>query len=107
MSDIFREGWTERIIYALSHDNEELNLSGMSVALVGQRTVRGGGSELAFLGSVGIVQAGNGTVYFDPHATDLSVEFSPYLVRWKVTDQASKVAYFPRGAPITWDVRNP
>lgn len=107
MTDMFREGWTERIIYALSHDGEELNLSGMTVALVGKRTVRNGASDLDFQGQVGIVNAGEGTVYFDPSSGDLSVENSPYQVRWKVTDGYGKVAFFPRGAPITWDVRNP
>jgi hypothetical protein len=104
MSDIFREGWTERIKYALTHDGVTMNLAGYAVALVGQDC---GGNALGFTGSIGVFDAPGGIVYFDPSATDLLEARSPYRVRWSVVDGSGRVAYFPRANPVTWVVQLP
>ena len=104
MSDYFREGWTERIRYALTADDAPLNLTGMSVALEGKDKK---GHILIFTGTIGIDDATTGIVYLDPSATDLASRFSPFTLRWKVTDTNGKVAYFPRAEPLVWIIQNP
>lgn len=104
MADVFVQGWTERIKYALARDGVALDLTGLSVALVGQDK---NGNAIAFTGSVGIDTALTGLVYFDPAVTDLVMANAPYHVRWKVTDGAGKIAYFPRADALRWDVYIP
>ncbi len=100
-----REGWTERIKYALTiNAGTILDLTGMTVALVG---VDRASAALAFSGAVGIADAAGGVVYFDPAVTDLSASNSPYRLRWKVTDTSGKIAYFPRTEPLTWAIETP
>ncbi len=104
MSEPFREAWTERIVYKLTHDGVVLNLTGLTVSLVGQDR---NGDTVAFTGTTGVVTAAAGTVYFDAAASDLIASHSPYRLRWKVTDGSGKSAYFPRSGPIVWDVQKP
>lgn len=105
MPDVFREGWTERIKYQLSADGAVLNLTGLSVALVGKDNL---GIDAGFAGAVGIDTPAAGTVFFDPAPSDLVASRSPFRLRWQVTDGAGKIAYFPRadGAMI-WQVDLP
>lgn len=102
MLDI-REGWTERIRYALTKDGVPLILTSMTVVLVGTDAI----GTASFAGSVGIDDAPAGVVYLDPTATDLLASRSPYKLRWKVTDAAGKIVYFPRAEPMIWKVSNP
>lgn len=105
MIEPFHEGWTERIRYALTHDEDEvLDLTGMTVALVGKD---GAGTAIDFSGATGTDDATAGIAYFDPAAGDLVASGSPYRVRWKITDGDGKVAFFPREAPLVWRVTNP
>lgn len=101
---IFRAGWTERIIYQLSHDGVTFDITGMTIALVGQDTF---GSALAFTGTVGVEDALTSQVYLDPSTTDLAAANQPYRLRWSVTDQFGKTAWFPRTAPLLWVIENP
>lgn len=86
------EGWTERIIYQLFADGVAHSLAGGAVVLqLRTRT----GAAVTFAGTADILDAATGKVYFDPASTDLVAANSPYLVRWKFTDSASKVSFFP------------
>jgi hypothetical protein len=107
MSDIFCQGWTERIRYALTQDGSILNLNGLSVALVGDQTINGQLVPIAFLGTVGIDDANNGIVCFDPATGDLLASSSPYLVRWQITDGLGHISFYPRLGPIQWVVSTP
>ena len=101
---IFRAGWTERIIYQLSHDGTTFDITGMTIALVGSTL---SGVPLAFSGTVGILDGPTSQVYFDPAPTDLSAVNSPYALRWSVTDTFGKVAWFPRSGPLNWVIQIP
>lgn len=102
---IFRAGWTERIIFQLSHDGVTFDITGMTVALVGRDTLD---QPLVFLGPVGIESPADSKVYFDPVVSDLSASNSPYYLRWSVTDSSGKTAYFPRSPkPMVWIIQNP
>lgn len=101
-----REGWTERIRYRLTRNSPAvvMDLTGMSIALVGKDTL---GNPLAFTGTVGSDDPTGGAVYFDPSDDDLVALRSPFYVRWEVTDTSNKSAFFPRSNPITWIVQAP
>lgn len=86
------EGWTGAVDYQLKKDGVALNLTGMTVALVAQDKNR---AAVTFTGTVAVVDAATGKVQFNPAAADFDHQKSPYFVRWKVTDAASKVVYFP------------
>lgn len=104
MSMTIREGWTERIRYRLYRDGVVMDLSGMTVTLVGQTIL---GATKTFTGTVGVADPSTGVVYLDPDVTDLLESESPLQVRWKVVDSNSKVIYFPRLSPETWTVEIP
>ena len=104
MSDILVQGWTERIKYALTVDGVALNLTGLTVALVGVSATR---ATLTFSGTTGVDDEAAGKVYFDPAPTDLLAANSPYCLRWAITDGAGKTAYFPRLNPLQWDIKTP
>lgn len=46
-------------------------------------------------GDFGWVSAADGTVYYDPDASDFVASKSPYVVKYEVTDGAGKVECFP------------
>lgn len=98
------EGWTERIKDQLINDAGPFDLSGY---LVGLKLTDRFGHEIEFNGSVGVEDAANGLVYFDPEPLDLINAKSPYYVRWQVTvDDADRArGYFPVGKPDVWHVR--
>lgn len=100
-----RDGWTERIKYQLSHDGGTImDLTGMTVTLVGEDRAS---TAITWAGTVGIDTAATGIAYLDPAATDLDAARSPYRVRWAVTDSGGKTAYFPRDAPLIWNIDIP
>ena len=92
------EGWTERIEYQLTYKDKDTkqkknkNLSGGTVAL---ELFTSEGVPVTYAGNSGIINPMEGTVYFDPAATDLKAALSPYLVRWKFTDSSGKVSFYP------------
>lgn len=100
---IFVAGWTERIIYQLTHDNVTFDISGMTVALVGENDR---GVPVNFT-TVGIETAATSKVYFDPSETDLKAEGSPLRLRWSLTDGSGKTAFFPRAEPLVWTIETP
>ena len=101
----FREGWTERIRFALTiNGGTVLDVSGMTIALVGKDRLS---NDLTFTGSVGASSPTTGIVYFDPATSDLKESNGPYRLRWKVTDSNGKVAYFPNAEPMTWIIDQP
>lgn len=85
------EGWTERIISQVRATPPK-SFVGCTVEL---KLRTNAGALVSLGGSVNWVDATEGTVYFDPASTDLTAANSPYGVRWKVTDAANKVSFFP------------
>ncbi len=102
MIDTYREGWTERIKYDLTHDGAPLVLTGLTLALVAYDRNR---NKKVFSGTVGTADANAGTVYFDPASSDLKASESPYSISWSVTDGAGKTAFFPRESDLIWAVK--
>jgi hypothetical protein len=99
------EGWTERIIDQLIADDVAVNLTGgTTVELV---LYDKNGTLKSIPSQSGIDTALVGKVYYDPASTDLKHSESPYSVRWKVTDVANKVAFFPNAQPEKWFVFKP
>lgn len=100
------EGWTERILYALGADGATQDLTGMTAEL---ELYTRSGAPITLGGTSGVLGGSEtqGKVYFDPGANDLVNANSPYSVRWKVTDGAGKVAFFPNAAAERWNVRKP
>lgn len=98
------EGWSERIIYQLTADGANQALNGITVSLI---LYDRHGNLITPTGSVGIVDAVLGKVYFDPGPNDLLSSKSPYMVRWKATDLNNKSAYFPQAMIERWEVRKP
>ncbi len=102
-----RQGWTERIRYALTiNGGTIIDLTGMTIRLVGKNKYS---DDLSFSGTVGSDDPTAGVVYLDPATTDLLASSSPYRVRWSVTDTNGKTAYFPRTntGPLIWNIENP
>lgn len=113
MAEQFVEGWTERIRDQLfvtpagTTTPVPLDLTNWTVQLLLYDVLN---VPVAYSGTAGIDTALQGIVYFDPAPTDLLARHSPYSVRWKVTDNAGKVAFFPvdpLGAPEQWIVWKP
>ena len=102
-TSIFRAGWTERIIFQLTHDGEVFDLTGMTIGLTGRDTA---GNVVTFT-TVGIVDAATSKVYFDPAEDDLTTDNQPLRLRWSVTDSQPRTAWFPRAAPMVWQIENP
>lgn len=106
MSDLLREGWTQRIKYALTSNGAPLDLStALDVTLTGAS-----GRALipvVFSGASGVEDAPSGLVFFDPDAGELLASKSPYLVRWQITDADGGISFYPRDAPLCWVVKKP
>lgn len=103
------EGWTERIRSQLFADGSPFDLTNYDNNLPASVTMLLFGKDRAqvnYAGQAGVVsaEAASGIVFFDPGPNDLKASLSPYTVRWKVTDSAGKVAFFPNGDPDEWDV---
>ena len=95
-------GWTGAIDAVLKADDVAVDLSGCAVALILQ-TVNG--TTVTLTGSVTVPAPSTGSVRFSPGAADLVAANSPYAARWKVTDGAGKIVYFPNGRADVWIVR--
>jgi len=98
------EGWTDPITQQLLNDGAAVNLAGCSVALL---LYDANGRAISHTGSATILEAATGKVKFEPGASDLVASKSPLRVRWKVTDGADEVSYFPNASADVWIVRKP
>ncbi len=98
------EGWTDPITQQLLSDSTPVNLSGCTVELLlydcNNRAISHGGSAT-------VLDATTGKVKFEAAASDFVASKSPLKVRWKVTDGADEVSYFPNASADTWIVRKP
>ena len=101
----FIEGWTETIVDSLKTDNATQDLTGMQVVLV---LYDKDANLIPYGGQSGVEEALTGKVFFTPAVGDLLASKSPYGARWKVTDVAGEVAFWPTGPePIEWNVYKP
>lgn len=98
------EGWTGDLDFQLLADGNAQNISGNSIALIVQDH---SGASVTFAGNISVPDATTGKVRFSPQPADLLAAKSPYNVRWKVTDGAGKVVFFPSGKDDFWTVRPP
>jgi len=98
------EGWTGPLDFQLLADGVPLDNSGNAIAVVVQDHQ---GATVTFTGTVNWLDAVLSKVRFSPQPTDLLAAKSPYNVRWKVTDGANKVVFFPSGKDDFWIVRAP
>jgi len=98
------EGWTGAIDQQLKADGVAVDLTAMTVVL--ELT---GNDDVAVntAGNVSLLDAATGKVRYFPDAADLLAAKSPYRARYKVTDGASKITYFPSASPDNWIVRKP
>lgn len=78
------------------------DITGTTVALVVQDHQ---GGSVTFAGSITVPDPVFAKVRFSPAPGDLLAAKSPYNVRWKVTDAATKVVFFPSGKDDFWIVR--
>jgi hypothetical protein len=105
------EGSTKQIgPFTLRKDGVPLDLTGLTVSLVLRPSANLNYSET--IGDVTIdadqVGAGRGKVYFKPDVEDLNSTYSPYNVRWKVTDVANDSIFVPNTKdPDTIEVVKP
>jgi hypothetical protein len=88
-------GWTGAMDWQLLADDAPADLTGATPLLVVHDTT---GALVTLAGTPSLVTAATGIVRYLPAAGDFAVALSPYAYRWKVTDAAGKVTYFPSGA---------
>ena len=98
------EGWTDPIIQQLLNDGAAVNLTGCTVELL---LYDCNNHVIVHGGSATVLDAATGKVKFEAAASDFVASKSPLKVRWKVTDNADEVSYFPNAAADTWIVRKP
>jgi hypothetical protein len=91
------EGCTAAIEYQLLHNNAPWNAS---LATAGAVLKDKNGAEVDLAGKVAWTTPTVSKIKYSPAATDLLASKSPYTLHWKITDQASKVAFYPQGAAI-------
>ena len=99
----FVEGWTGVIEYQLLADDVAVNLTGFTVGI---QTFGADQGPLSLGGTVVVTSSTGGKVEYRPATTcELKSVYSPIQVRFKVTDGASKITYYPNAAPELWTVR--
>jgi hypothetical protein len=98
------EGWTEPLNYTLKADGAAVNLTGMTVVLM---LYDNRYNVVTQTGVVSVPSATTGQVRYSPGVGELLSSRSPYNLRWKVTDTASKITFFPIGDMEQWLVRLP
>jgi hypothetical protein len=96
------EAWTGDLDFQLKNDNVAVNLTGTTVVLILQDN---NGAAVTLAGTTSTFDAVLGKVRLSPNAADLVAAKSPYNARWKVTDGAGKVVFFPSGTDDVWIVR--
>jgi hypothetical protein len=101
--DEYVDGWTAPIEYTLKHRDpatgadSTFNAGGMTPSLI---LTDKNGNQITITGTVEWADSSVSRIRFKPSATDLVASKSPYTLHWKVTDETSKVAYYPQGTPI-------
>ena len=103
------EGWTaELAAFTCKLDDVAQSLDGITIELVlrdnQDRRVTVTGTTRKDVDQTG---GGKGKVYYKPGASDLKKRLSPYRIRWKATDGAGDVVYYPDGEPDTIEVFEP
>lgn len=92
------EGQTEAIIHQLLSDGEPYPIQSLTVDLILETK---DGTLVDVSGKVANLDDGTtpnrGKVSFSPGALDFTKAGSEYYWRWKVTDGANKVAFWPGG----------
>lgn len=78
------------------------NLTGLTLGIVIRDRAR---SDVPVSGKASVVTAADGTVKFEPAATDFRASGSPYAVTWTVTDGNGDVAMYPNQQAEKWIVR--
>jgi hypothetical protein len=97
------EGWTAAIDMQLNADGVAVNLTGATVELI----LRGvDGARVGSSGNLSIINSTGGQVRYLPDVGDLVARRSPYRARFKVTDAAAKIAFYPSGESDSWVVRS-
>lgn len=91
------EGWTQELgPFTLLVNGVAVDLTGMTVLLLLFDNV---GNPIAYTGTTRVdATPTTGRVYYTPAASDLSAARGPIDVRWKVTDGAGTVVFFPNAA---------
>jgi hypothetical protein len=87
------EGETARLVLPLTEDGVALDGTGFTVTDLLITTAEG--QPLDTTGDFGWVVEADGTVYYDPDATDFEAGHSPYRVRVKLTDGTGKIRFYP------------
>jgi uncharacterized phiE125 gp8 family phage protein len=95
------EGWTGPIQETLTKNAVAQDLTGMTVALLLHRA---DGSLVSTTGNVTVPTPAAGLVQYSPDPTDLLASETPHVARWKVTDGAGKVSFFPSEEGEVWFV---
>jgi hypothetical protein len=90
------EGWTGRLPFTLYADDEEVDLTGMTVSLL-LRNQSGDVTEYEDEVTVDPDQSANkGRVYFDPPENAFTVAAGPeFRARFRVVDGLDKQVFFP------------
>ena len=96
------EGWTGAIDDVLTSNGVAIDLTGLTVELVLQKA---DGALVTTAGNVTIVIPASGLVRYSPDAGDLLATETPHVARWKVTDGAGKVSFFPSDPGEVWTVQ--
>ena len=97
------EGQTAPIKTRLLANGEGLDITGLADPEI--VACRLDGTTITLAGTITVVEAGTGKIQFDPNAADLLEVNSPMKVRYKVTDGAGDIAYFPGNEEAdTWNV---
>ena len=100
------EGWTAPIDYQLLDDGVAVDHTGFTVALI-LKDAFGGAPSTTSTGEVAYLTSTDAKVRYQPSSGDLRASRSPYTARFKVTDGAGKIAFYPQGAAERWDVIAP
>lgn len=110
MAEEFVEGWTDPIEYDLKKaatpggTPATFDATGMTPAIV-ITDARGAAVDVA--GNVAWANAAASRIRYSPDAGDFVAKNGPLRVRWKVTDSGGKVAFFPPGPGLVWQVFEP
>lgn len=96
------EGWSAPMDFQLMSDGVVQDLSGMSVEGVARNRYE---QSVNLTGDVTILDATDGQVRLIPDTGDFASTDSPYELRFKITDGASQIAYWPSDEAILIQVR--
>lgn len=100
------EGWTKELeAFTCKLDDVAQSLDGITILLVLRDSQ---GHLVTVTGTTrkdsDQTGSGKGKVYYKPGAADLQKALSPYKIRWKATDGAGDVVYYPDGEADTIEV---